>query len=872
MCMNGLIDESAVGRLPADYCTITRRISFPISPFRQAIPLPSFRTVPLLLLRTLGGLSLQVDAQPGTGAAGQRARLALLAAIAAAGDQGISRDRLYPLFWSERDAEHSRGSLNQALFSLRRDTGASELILGITELRLNPEVIRSDVGDFERAMNAEQWETAFELYAGPFLDGVYLRDALEFERWAGEQRARLQGRYHTTLERLAAAAAARNDPSAAVSWWHQRANSDPLDGVVALAFMKALIAAGDSAGAIRHARVYGELVRQELNAAPDPAIATLMDLIQRNGQSLPYGRSSDAPVAESEIQPVAGPAAPRHLSMWRWGLAAALLLVVAGAGAWLATHRPLDPSHVAVRILPGLRGDDLDAMLNTELADGLARLGLVVVRVADAPRPASRFAFTPGELRSIARAARARYVVTAGQASDGDSLVFRAQLADGDAVVPIGSIEPVYARREGAKQAIETLLSRVMATLSARTDPKLARWAYAAAMPTTFESVRELRLGIDAWAGENSARAGEHFLKAAALDSTSATPLVWNAFRLATDQKYAAADSQIATLSNSPRRLGAWDHGLIDVLTAWIRADLVTSLAAGKNLMRVVPNSEWALIVAYDAVGLGRAGQAVRMLRSLDPDMGWLEGGHWYWNILGVSYHLLGDYHGELATANAALARNPDDRRFVQIKVKALAGLGRVSEAKADCTRTLSLRAQTDWSYQPCGQLIYELWAHGFPKEARRVADAMIAHDTVVSGLTDVVRRTDLADAYASVRDYAAAERALGTIPPADLAKRVDPDLLATLAAARGDRTAVARWLAAGDSAASGPIRSTSTRSYVRARIAALLGEQDNAITWLNRAFEEGFRFHTALHLEPEFDRLRGYPPFEALAHSVDRP
>ena len=65
-------------------------------------------------------------------------------------------------------------------------------------------------------------------------------------------------------------------------------------------------------------------------------------------------------------------------------------------------------------------------------------------------------------------------------------------------------------------------------------------------------------------------------------------------------------------LRNSSRRLGAWDRGLIDVMTAWIRADLVTSHAAVKSLMRVVPNSEFAVVVAHDAIALGRAGEAVR--------------------------------------------------------------------------------------------------------------------------------------------------------------------------------------------------------------------------------------------------------------------
>ena len=50
----------------------------------------------------------------------------------------------------------------------------------------------------------------------------------------------------------------------------------------------------------------------------------------------------------------------------------------------------------------------------------------------------------------------------------------------------------------------------------------------------------------------------------------------------------------------------------------------------------------------------------------------------------------------------------------LQLEVKALVGLGRIDEVAEHCERSMSLRAEprrTDW--QPCGQAIAELSAHG---------------------------------------------------------------------------------------------------------------------------------------------------------------
>ncbi|HEU4523966.1 MAG TPA: winged helix-turn-helix domain-containing protein, partial [Gemmatimonadales bacterium] len=153
---------------------------------------------PVLRLQTLGGLSIQADDRTSL-ATIQRRRLALLALLARCGDRAITRDKILGYLWPESEPEKARNVLAQALYALRRDLGAEQLFLGTTELRLNPEVLTSDAAEFEAALGGGQLERAVGLYRGPFLDGFYINEAPEFERWVENQRADLAQAFVGTL-------------------------------------------------------------------------------------------------------------------------------------------------------------------------------------------------------------------------------------------------------------------------------------------------------------------------------------------------------------------------------------------------------------------------------------------------------------------------------------------------------------------------------------------------------------------------------------------------------------------------------------------------------------------------------------------------
>ncbi|MFL5534273.1 MAG: BTAD domain-containing putative transcriptional regulator [Gemmatimonadales bacterium] len=236
-------------------------------------------------IQTLGGLAVFDGSLPLGGNAQQPRRLAILAVLARSGDRGVNRDRLATLLWGEVEEERARRNLNQALYALRHELGAEDAILGTRELRLNPELIEVDLHGFETARASGAIEEAARLYGGPFLGDFHLPGVPAFAHWAEEERAGLEADYRGVLEAAAAAATARDDRAAAVLWWRRLAGLDPTDQRGAQGLMRALAAAGDVPGALRHAEIFHQLRRSELELPPDPAVEALAERIRRGEEA-----------------------------------------------------------------------------------------------------------------------------------------------------------------------------------------------------------------------------------------------------------------------------------------------------------------------------------------------------------------------------------------------------------------------------------------------------------------------------------------------------------------------------------------------------------------------------------------------------------
>ena len=338
-----------------------------------------------LRLEVFGGLRLVREG--GALVSVPRRRAALIALLIEAGDRGLARDKLLGYLWPESSTDQARHSLDQALYELRRE-GGQQLFLGTSPIRLNSELVSSDLEAFDRAIDAGSYERAVEQYRGPFLDGFFLSDAPEFERWVESTRARMADRYASCLEQLATQAARNGDHVGASRWWRAYAVHDPLRSRGAIGLMSALAAAGDRAAALQHARTYETLVRQELESEPDAAVTALANEI-REARDAPSLVAAHPPAASttSAVQQPASRATALQRRRLGVGIAFVALLFAVLVVAMRSFRPPRalrDPRGIAVMPFINLSGTPNDEYLSDglteELTSAIAKLsGLHVI-------------------------------------------------------------------------------------------------------------------------------------------------------------------------------------------------------------------------------------------------------------------------------------------------------------------------------------------------------------------------------------------------------------------------------------------------------------------------------------------------------------
>jgi len=394
----------------------------------------------VLQIRALGRLHVLEGDRQVTGAAAQPRRLALLALLASSGEQGITRDKLLAYFWPDADEDRARRGLNQALYALRQDLRSDDVFLGSRDIRLNPDLITSDVGEFSRALAQGRLEQAAERYLGPFLDGFHLPGAPEFERWAEMERAAIARCYAESLEKLARRATSNGQHAEAVIWWRKLAAQDPLNARIAVSLMEALVAAGDRHAALQHARVYEVLLKQELDVAPDREVLALAERLRREPAPPAEIRSSAPSSAPPPppARPVAAPPVERDTAP-------------APAREPVPVEPVSPPAPAATAVQPGTARQRLTSAQVAVLSSVMLLVGAMGVLLLGSRTPVTETAgrtslltFEPGLELDPAISPDGKTIAYAGDA-DGSMRLYVRQLGGGNAI-PVSAAAQGYAR------------------------------------------------------------------------------------------------------------------------------------------------------------------------------------------------------------------------------------------------------------------------------------------------------------------------------------------------------------------------------------------------------------------------------------------
>lgn len=530
-------------------------------------------------------------------------RLALLGIVAASGPSGVTRDRVLGLIWPNLDQDRARHNLNQTLYALRRDTRA-ELILGTTDLRLDPAVCAADVVTFDAAIAARRPAEALAVYAGPLLDGAFLADAPDFANWLDGERDRRARHAVAAAETVGIGADAGTDAAAAVVAWRRAATLDPLSGRIAVRLMRALARAGDRGGALRHAEHHAAFLEREFETTPDAEVLALANELRSSSGTPSVGLSTVRPdvAAASAVEPTAS-AIPRvsdgasrafaQMRRKRW-LAAAAVVVVLFVVA--APRRPVinyaEGEYIVLGDFVNLTRDTLlSRSVGAAFAAALAQSRYVAAlprpRIASALKRMRRADTTmlldPVTAREVAVREQVQLVVTGEILEVGGALQLVTHVTDAATGRDLRTRSRRIAGRSELLDALDALGADV------RRDLGDARSAVKAALPlpmVTTSSLEALRLYDDALRAlraNDMSRSMDRFAAAFAADSDFA--------------QARSAYGALLVFNNLPR-------------------DAEPHLAAAERLAAHLPPSEALPIVAQVSASRSKWPEAIAAMQS----------------------------------------------------------------------------------------------------------------------------------------------------------------------------------------------------------------------------------------------------------------
>lgn len=359
-----------------------------------------FSELPSLKLVCLGAPSVLVNGEHASADVLWRKNVALLAYLALSPEYCRTRDHLLGLLWPEKSEDRARHSLNEAIRRLRGGLGAERIISRGDAVTLNDERLEVDALS---AFDATPSEVASPGMIGEFLEGLYLDNAPEFERWVDSQRRRLASKATAFLLHRGEQALATSPQSARETAQQVLSNSPTCEPALDL-LMRASTLLGDSTAALAAFKEFEARLNELFQEKPSRRLASLAERV-RSGSwrgAVPSAREQDPQlVGRRETNAAAFATVSQGISgsarclvvtaehgMGRSRLASECARRAALDGALTLTARPLESDSDA-------RWSVIGALVRNGLAEapGLAGTdpGSLAVMASVAPALAERF-------------------------------------------------------------------------------------------------------------------------------------------------------------------------------------------------------------------------------------------------------------------------------------------------------------------------------------------------------------------------------------------------------------------------------------------------------------------------------------------------
>jgi serine/threonine protein kinase/tetratricopeptide (TPR) repeat protein len=547
--------------------------------------------------------------------------------------------------------------------------------------------------------------------------------------------------------------------------------------------------------------------------------------------------------------------------------ALAVVSVIAAAIIfWPKKASNLDPKLIAVAVFENKTGDPkLDPIGNMaaeRIMEGLTQIGQFSVAPMPSAEPLAAESKNKDKLRALADLTKAAKIVHGDFYLQGDKLQFHAWVMDMAAKKNILALEPSSGPVNDPAAALEPLRLRLMGGLAAVFDPAVTiGFISFVKTPPDIEALREYVEGCKLYMRADYPKAAEHLLRAAERDPNFKSALIQAAWSYYWQGKYAEMEALIQKLEKSRADLSVGERYCFDACVAFINGDNEGHLRSMRQLVSIQGGQNFSWQTAWAAWHFNFPQEAIDRLADYDPNnkesLDWTK---YYWMVLTGSHHMLGNFKRELKEARRGRKQFPELLSILSYECRALAALGRTKELQKLFEESKTLPPQG--GYSP-GLIMLsagrELRVHGYKEEATRVLNQALQWFEARPREEKASNRYRQASTLYVLGKWTEAKELFEGLH-SDVPDNITfLGCIGATEAQAGDKEEalkISKQLEENKKP-----YSKGTPPYWRARIAALLGDKERAVTLLRQATKQGFTYPD-IHPTEDFESLADFPPY----------
>ncbi len=585
---------------------------------------------------------------------------------------------------------------------------------------------------------------------------------------------------------------------------------------------------------------------------------------------------ADLKRAKRDSKPVTVPTRERGLPgrsrKVLWPIAAAVVVLIFAVAFLVlkpfkakepASEVNLLPDRYYVAILENQTGDpsldSLGRMAADWITQGLSQLGREIEPLV------AQVAAAASQVQKTAEKGRAGKFICGAYYLSGDSLQIQVRIMDTTSGKVVYALPLVSGPRQDPMKAINILSQRLTGSLAMKheweMDPSLL------IQPPLYEAYQEYIAGVGFF-GSNDEEAIAHFKKAAQLDPQFFRPKLYIALSYSNRGDYAEADAILKQILGQKNQFSLFERHTLDWYTAHLQGNILKAYRAIRLGANLAPQSwVFSYLTGLYAQSRNHPQETVNTFfrNSAGKDFPQLKTSQsWWYKVLADSHHMLSNFDEELEVSREGKRLFPDNIDYHFIDARALAARGNVEGARKKIEECFAFPVSRLHMSQGLLNCSLELRVHGHADKGREIArqaTAWLRQKENEKALTGE-ESFNLARIMAAAEQWDDAEKLASSLASKDQKNVGYAGLLGALHARRGDGAA-ARKISEKLQGCKQPYL-FGEHTLWRARIAAQLGEKEEAVRLLREAFAQGNAFGVWLHRDIHLEPLRGFPAFEA--------